>query len=140
MAAYEYLLTSRHEYAFLFRRKWTGATWLFLTNRYVMLAIAIWQTTPSTASVSRPDMYLSDFMSLNGRFADVCLFKVRPCTNTDILTPDATSSGYHTTSSDFVLKFLLLVNSNLFSQDCTGYAHFICDSVFGVTSICAIES
>lgn len=79
MAVYEYLLTTRHEYAFLFRRRWTGATWLFLTNRYVMLAIAIWQTTPSTPSVSRADMYLKRFQAtqrlvyrrmLSGRAAD----------------------------------------------------------------------
>ncbi|KAJ3554759.1 hypothetical protein NM688_g2940 [Phlebia brevispora] len=38
---YEYLITLKYEYEFLWRRKWTGSTWLFLANRYVLLAVII---------------------------------------------------------------------------------------------------
>ncbi|KAJ3553152.1 hypothetical protein NM688_g3769 [Phlebia brevispora] len=49
---YEFLITSGYEYEFLWRRKWTAATWLFVTNRYLLLASIIVQIVPFTPQVN----------------------------------------------------------------------------------------
>ncbi|KAJ3541650.1 hypothetical protein NM688_g6055 [Phlebia brevispora] len=41
IVCYEFIITLQDEYEFIWRRKRTVATWLFLTNRYLMLAVAI---------------------------------------------------------------------------------------------------
>ncbi|KAJ3558742.1 hypothetical protein NM688_g742 [Phlebia brevispora] len=51
LTAYEYMITLQHEYAFLWRRKWTIATWLFLVNRYMLLAVILAQVVPYSAQV-----------------------------------------------------------------------------------------
>lgn len=38
---FEYLITIEYEWKFLSARRWTAVTWLFLLNRYLMLAEAI---------------------------------------------------------------------------------------------------
>ncbi|PSR89006.1 hypothetical protein PHLCEN_2v4968, partial [Hermanssonia centrifuga] len=49
LAAYEYILTVNQEVAMIWRRKWTLVTWLFVTNRYIMIAVIIWGVSPDTA-------------------------------------------------------------------------------------------
>ncbi|KAJ3552007.1 hypothetical protein NM688_g4385 [Phlebia brevispora] len=51
LACYEYFLTLEHEWDFLWNRKWTVATWLFLANRYVMLAEVALVNAPFTSQV-----------------------------------------------------------------------------------------
>ncbi len=51
LAAYEYILTVNQEVAMIWRRKWTLVTWLFVTNRYIMIAVIIWGVSPDTAQV-----------------------------------------------------------------------------------------
>ncbi|KAJ3547094.1 hypothetical protein NM688_g5437 [Phlebia brevispora] len=40
---YEYLLTLKYEFGFVYQRKWSMATWLFVVNRYLVLATIIQQ-------------------------------------------------------------------------------------------------
>ncbi|THG98181.1 hypothetical protein EW026_g3951 [Hermanssonia centrifuga] len=51
LAAYEYILTVNQEVAMIWRRKWSLVTWLFVTNRYIMIAVIIWGVSPDTAQV-----------------------------------------------------------------------------------------
>lgn len=37
LTVYEYLLTFEQEHTLIWKRKWTGSTWLFLINRYCLL-------------------------------------------------------------------------------------------------------
>lgn len=46
------MLTLKDEYTLVLGRKWTGLTWLFVLNRYVMLFTAIQIIAPSTPAVS----------------------------------------------------------------------------------------
>ncbi|KAJ3558484.1 hypothetical protein NM688_g903 [Phlebia brevispora] len=54
LVCYDFLLTFEYEYEFLWRRKWTGATWLFIVNRYLMLAATIAQSVPFSAQMLQP--------------------------------------------------------------------------------------
>ncbi|KAF7791147.1 hypothetical protein EIP86_002158 [Pleurotus ostreatoroseus] len=47
LACYEFFLLLEHE-IFLLRRKWTGITWLFLANRYLLIAFVITMIAPYT--------------------------------------------------------------------------------------------
>ncbi|KAJ3553075.1 hypothetical protein NM688_g3812 [Phlebia brevispora] len=49
LAAYEHVITLESEYEFVWRRKWTVATWLFIANRYTLLACVIFQSAPYSA-------------------------------------------------------------------------------------------
>ncbi|KAJ3552740.1 hypothetical protein NM688_g3994 [Phlebia brevispora] len=49
LAAYEYMITFQHEYEFLSQRRWTAATWLFVANRYMLLASTLTKTIPTGA-------------------------------------------------------------------------------------------
>ncbi|KAJ3554682.1 hypothetical protein NM688_g2981 [Phlebia brevispora] len=49
LAAFEYLITMRYEHEFLFQRKWTAGTWLFIANRYTLLISVIAQCAPEGA-------------------------------------------------------------------------------------------
>ncbi|THG94529.1 hypothetical protein EW026_g6961 [Hermanssonia centrifuga] len=49
LVTYEYILTMNQEVAMIWKRKWTFATWLFIMNRYIMIALAIWDISPETA-------------------------------------------------------------------------------------------
>ncbi|THG94849.1 hypothetical protein EW026_g6701 [Hermanssonia centrifuga] len=49
LVAYEYILTVNQEVAMIWRRRWTLVTWLFIANRYIMIAVIIWDVSPSTA-------------------------------------------------------------------------------------------
>ncbi|KAJ3545710.1 hypothetical protein NM688_g5595 [Phlebia brevispora] len=49
MVSFEFMITIRDEYEFIWQRKWTAATWLFLANRYVMLASVLAAAMPYTA-------------------------------------------------------------------------------------------
>ncbi|KAJ3536879.1 hypothetical protein NM688_g6776 [Phlebia brevispora] len=62
VVAYEYVITLRHEYEFVWRRKWTGATWLFLANRYTLLAVCFIISVPFSASL--PVLILTVFSAL----------------------------------------------------------------------------
>ncbi|KAJ3545263.1 hypothetical protein NM688_g5644 [Phlebia brevispora] len=48
---YELLITFRYEYEFLWRRKWTASTWLFIINRYAILTSVIVQISPVSAQM-----------------------------------------------------------------------------------------
>ncbi|KAJ3553074.1 hypothetical protein NM688_g3811 [Phlebia brevispora] len=48
-AVYEHAITLEFEYEFLWQRKWTAATWLFIANRYSLLACVISQSAPYSA-------------------------------------------------------------------------------------------
>ncbi|KAJ3558959.1 hypothetical protein NM688_g623 [Phlebia brevispora] len=48
--SYEHMITIPHEYEFL-GRKWTGATWLFLANRYFLLAAIIAEAVPENSAM-----------------------------------------------------------------------------------------
>ncbi|KAJ3546144.1 hypothetical protein NM688_g5546 [Phlebia brevispora] len=49
IVCYEHLITIASEYELLWQRKWTGATWLFVVNRYILLASVVTQVTPVNA-------------------------------------------------------------------------------------------
>ena len=51
LAAYEYLITLGQEVALVWKRRWTGSTWLFVANRYIMLGWAVVQAAPYTPKV-----------------------------------------------------------------------------------------
>ncbi|KAJ3522453.1 hypothetical protein NM688_g8871 [Phlebia brevispora] len=56
---YDFLITLRHEYEFIWHRKWSAATWLFLANRYTLLASVIEQAAPYS-----PQTYVLLFLDL----------------------------------------------------------------------------
>ena len=47
LVVYDYILTISQEATVVWRRKWTGATVIFLSNRYLLLASIILQALPS---------------------------------------------------------------------------------------------
>ncbi|KAJ3556414.1 hypothetical protein NM688_g2043 [Phlebia brevispora] len=49
IVCYEFIITFRHEYELVWQKKWTGATWMFLANRYLMLASVIIDKSPYSA-------------------------------------------------------------------------------------------
>ena len=51
LVCYEYFITVNDEIDILWRRKWTFATWLFILNRYLLLATVIIQASPIGPSV-----------------------------------------------------------------------------------------
>ncbi|KAJ3550510.1 hypothetical protein NM688_g5064 [Phlebia brevispora] len=51
LVCHEFIITFEYEYEFLWRRKWTAATWLFIVNRYLLLASIIPQATPVSMKV-----------------------------------------------------------------------------------------
>ncbi|KAJ3553151.1 hypothetical protein NM688_g3768 [Phlebia brevispora] len=51
--AYEHIITFQYEHEFVWRREWTAATWLFIANRYLLLASVIAQAAPSSYRVTR---------------------------------------------------------------------------------------
>ncbi|KAJ3520932.1 hypothetical protein NM688_g9089 [Phlebia brevispora] len=51
VVCYEALITFRYEYEFIWQRKWTFATWIFLMNRYLILANMITDLMPFSAEV-----------------------------------------------------------------------------------------
>ncbi|KAJ3527944.1 hypothetical protein NM688_g8058 [Phlebia brevispora] len=53
LATYEYVVTFQHEFELLWQRRWTVATCLFVTNRYMLLANIIIQCIPYNAQVRR---------------------------------------------------------------------------------------
>ncbi len=54
LGCYEYLITIKYEANFLCRRKWSAATWLFLANRYMIVAMMIYQIAPYPPQVMLP--------------------------------------------------------------------------------------
>ncbi|KAJ3557931.1 hypothetical protein NM688_g1207 [Phlebia brevispora] len=52
LASYEHMITFRHECEFLWRRRWTAGTWLFIANRYTLLASIIAQVVPFSSQIS----------------------------------------------------------------------------------------
>ncbi|KAJ3551549.1 hypothetical protein NM688_g4635 [Phlebia brevispora] len=48
---YEFVITLEYEFEFLWQRQWTAATWLFIANRYLLLAATIPQATPFSAQM-----------------------------------------------------------------------------------------
>ncbi|KAJ3553519.1 hypothetical protein NM688_g3566 [Phlebia brevispora] len=64
LASYEFIALYKHEYEFLWRRKWTSATWLFLINRYVMLGSSIQKVAPYGPRV--PEYTTAKFLLRSG--------------------------------------------------------------------------
>ncbi|KAJ3540632.1 hypothetical protein NM688_g6200 [Phlebia brevispora] len=54
IVCYESIITFQDEQKFIWRRKWTIATWLFLANRYLLLAGIIAQAMPYSAEMPQP--------------------------------------------------------------------------------------
>ena len=52
LVGYDYVITWKHEYEFIWRRRWMAATWLFIINRYTLLASVILQAIPKRNQVS----------------------------------------------------------------------------------------
>ena len=46
LATYDYLLTIKDEKSLVWRRGWTGTTWLFLINRLLMIGNAMYDALP----------------------------------------------------------------------------------------------
>ncbi|KAJ3552739.1 hypothetical protein NM688_g3995 [Phlebia brevispora] len=65
LAAYEHIVTFRHEYEFLCQRKWSAATWLLIVNRYTMLAAIIVQATPRSAQSAFPSPTVHDVVRVS---------------------------------------------------------------------------
>ncbi|KAJ3553448.1 hypothetical protein NM688_g3608 [Phlebia brevispora] len=51
MISYEYAVTFRYEVEFIWRRRWSTSTWLFLANRYLLVANVIIQAAPFSAQM-----------------------------------------------------------------------------------------
>ncbi|THG92468.1 hypothetical protein EW026_g8443, partial [Hermanssonia centrifuga] len=52
LVAYEYIITIGAEVSLIWRRAWTGAVWLFIANRYLMVVSAAVETIPVNSFVS----------------------------------------------------------------------------------------
>ena len=52
LAFYDCILTLPDELSLVWRRKWTGSTWLFVANRIFMLALAVYNIVPAIPQVS----------------------------------------------------------------------------------------
>lgn len=52
---YEYLITFKYQVDFIWRRKWSAATWIFVINQYILLANVISGVIPYNAQVSNPN-------------------------------------------------------------------------------------
>ena len=50
---YEHLITFEHEVQFLQKRRMSAATWIFVSNRYILLAFAVQSIAPYGSRVSR---------------------------------------------------------------------------------------
>ncbi|KAJ3546093.1 hypothetical protein NM688_g5552 [Phlebia brevispora] len=51
VVCYEFLITIQYEYDFVWHRKWSAGTWLFLANRYLILAFMIITASPVSPQV-----------------------------------------------------------------------------------------
>ncbi|KAJ3559718.1 hypothetical protein NM688_g174 [Phlebia brevispora] len=51
VVCYEFVAAFRNEFELVWQRKWTGATWLFLANRYSIVAAIIIQVAPYNAKM-----------------------------------------------------------------------------------------
>ena len=55
---YEHIFTFKHEVAIAWhRRKWSGSTWLFMINRYLLLLQLIWTLLPTTSEQVESFLY-----------------------------------------------------------------------------------
>lgn len=63
LVGYEHLVTLRYEIDFLWKRKWSSATWIFLTNRYLMLVRVIFQSSPTLPKVCSPLYCIAELYS-----------------------------------------------------------------------------
>lgn len=52
LVVYDYIITLKYEVDLLWRKKWSAAAWIFLLNRYLLLAYAISAVTPWGPQVS----------------------------------------------------------------------------------------
>lgn len=52
LVCFEHLITLKYEIDFLWRRKWTATTWIFIFNRYLLLANVVSLNIPIDAQVS----------------------------------------------------------------------------------------
>lgn len=72
LAAYEHISTTCDEYTLFFKRKWTGSTWIFALNRYLLLILVIYNSSPVTPTVSTTISY--DHVKY------ICINKISRCT------------------------------------------------------------
>lgn len=52
LVLYDYIITLKHEVDLLWRKKWSIAAWIFVLNRYLLLAYAVSTVTPWGPQVS----------------------------------------------------------------------------------------
>ncbi|PSS32238.1 hypothetical protein PHLCEN_2v2007 [Hermanssonia centrifuga] len=51
LVAYEYIITLEQEMAVVWHRKWTLATWLFITNRYLLIGFTVLSVAPTPSVI-----------------------------------------------------------------------------------------
>ncbi|KAJ3534609.1 hypothetical protein NM688_g7109 [Phlebia brevispora] len=63
LVCYEFIVTFQYEYVLVWKRRWTGATWLFLGNRYFMLASILMQISPIQMCYNYPLQYFMNVVA-----------------------------------------------------------------------------
>lgn len=71
LVAYEHLITLKYEVNFLCGRKWSAATWIFVMNRYLLLAYVSFSSAPFSPQVSGA---INPFLRLTQTRLDVSHF------------------------------------------------------------------
>ena len=54
LLCYDYVVTFDQEISVIWQRKWTGATWLFISNRYAALLLLALTSAPTNTITVRP--------------------------------------------------------------------------------------
>lgn len=77
LVCFEHLITFNHEIDFLWRHKWSAATWLFVFNRYSLLTTVMFVILPFGAQVSTSNQYkvlllIHADVSINPRLRHIC--------------------------------------------------------------------
>ena len=58
LVIYEHLVLLKYDIEFLWRRKWSAVTWIFVFNRYLLLATVLFSISPAVPQVSHTiDLY-----------------------------------------------------------------------------------
>ncbi len=52
LVAFDYVITMDQEVNMVWRKKWTAATWLFITNRYLLVLVMVLANVHATATTS----------------------------------------------------------------------------------------
>ncbi|KAF7800342.1 hypothetical protein EIP86_011592 [Pleurotus ostreatoroseus] len=52
LVAFDYVITIDQEVNMVWKKKWTAATWLFMTNRYLLVSVMVLANVHATAQTS----------------------------------------------------------------------------------------